>query len=818
LERSKYIGRSFPLQDAKLKATGDLRYGNDLSFTAMVHARLVLSTVPHGIIEHIDTSRALVLPGVLAVFHVKNTPARRFSRYRVLPGQENTPEDEVLFPEKVRFAGDRVAAVAAADPETARKAADLITVTYRNLPAFVTPGKALAAEKATNGKTVVPVHSSGNLLYAHQNRIGYPPPFSPDDLVTETETRTPRIHHAAMETHGCTALYDGDKLTIYSGSQVVYGIRTVIADLLGMPYHKVRIIKVPVGGSFGGRQESIVEPVAAFMAVALKRPVKLTLDREQTIVATMTRPSTRTRIRSKLSAGGRIREVRADTLFNVGAYAGNALDYAGTISHCITRLYRVPCYRHRISCVYTNTPVTGGARGWGTPELFAAVETHFFQAAKALGMDPVDLHLKNVVRPGDIDPGKGLSLGNVAIRDCIEQGALAFDWRNRYARDPGSGRIRRGVGMACVAHKNGMRANGTSPEHTSMVMKMNEDGTCVLNTALQELGCGLCTAIGLIAAETLGISPEQIAVTEADTETSPYDFGTVGSRVTYNCGACAMETAGLLREKIMEAAARVFNVNIGDILAREGWAWPRGREGDKKPFSKIACLAKTFHDTDIVVSHTYHGLTNPGAYGAHFAEVSVDTLTGRVEVTDYLAVHDLGRIINRAMVEGQIQGCVQMGIGYALYEAVLINEDGTVANSTFRAYHMVNACAMPHIRMILLEKGGDGGPFGAKSIGEAGTVPVAPAVVNAVNHALRGMLSRPLHDLPLVPEKVIAALEEHPPVSPMESTDCSLRKRGQGRTNKMENPRKRTHIHDTHYPDRERTPLRRRGVTDPETA
>jgi xanthine dehydrogenase molybdenum-binding subunit len=390
------------------------------------------------------------------------------------------------------------------------------------------------------------------------------------------------------------------------------------------------------------------------------------------------------------------------------------------------------------------------------------VETHFFQAAAALGIDPVELHLKNVAQPEDIDPGKGLSLGNVAVTDCIEQGARAFDWRTRYAREPGSERIRRGVGMACVAHKNGMRAGGTFPEHISMVMKMNEDGTCVLNTALQELGCGLCTAIGLIAAETLGIAPQQITVTEADTETSPYDFGTVGSRVTYNCGACAMETADLLREKILAAASRIFGVHAGEILSRDGWAWPRGREGDRKPFSEIACLAKTRHDTDLLVSHTYRGLTNPGAYGAHFAEVLVDTLTGRVDVTDYLAVHDLGRIINRAMVEGQIQGCVQMGIGYALYEAVLIDADGRIENSTFREYHMVNACAMPDIRMILLEKGGDKGPFGAKSIGEAGTVAVAPAVVNAVNHALRGLIARPLHDLPLVPEKVIAALEETP--------------------------------------------------------
>lgn len=780
MDKFKYIGHSHPLYDAAMKAKGELEYGSDLSFPKMVYAKLVLSSIAHGYVKHIDTEKAEALPGVIGVFHSKNSPSKHFSRYRITPKQEGAPEDEVIFPEKVRFIGDRVAAVVAEDPETARRAAALVAVEYEELPAFITPEAALAAgpgQSGGNGKKAedfVPVHESGNRVFSFENKIGDSSPARGDEIVTETEARTPRVHHAAMETHGCIALYQGDKLTIYSGSQGVYGIRTVIAELFDMPYHKVRIIKVPIGGSFGGRQEAIVEPVASLLAIKLRRPVKLTMDREQTIVATMTRPPTKTKIRSALSEDGRIMEMKAETLFDVGAYAGSVVDYAYSIAMFITRLYRVPYYRHFIECTYTNTPVTGGTRGWGGPEVFAAVETHLFEAAAALGMDPVDLHLKNVVQPDDIDPAKGLSLGNVRIKECLEQGAEEFNWRERYSRAPESGRVRRGVGFACVAHKNGMRGVGKFPEHVTMVMKMNEDGTCVLNTGLQELGCGICTTIGLIAGETLGIELGRITVTEADTETGPYDFGTVGSRVTYNCGACALETANLLKQKILEVAAEVFEVAREEMVARDGWAWPKGREDEKKSFSEIAERAKIYHDTDLIVSYTYHGMTNPGAYGAHFAEVAVDTLTGRVEVTDYLAAHDLGKIINRAMVEGQIQGCIQMGIGFALYEDVIIGEDGRTKNNTLREYNVVNSPSMPNIKMVLLEEGGDAGPFGAKSIGEAGTGPVAPAVVNAVNHALRGLISRPLHDLPLFPEKVIAAIEGTTPVSPTESKVCKI--------------------------------------------
>jgi xanthine dehydrogenase molybdenum-binding subunit len=416
--------------------------------------------------------------------------------------------------------------------------------------------------------------------------------------------------------------------------------------------------------------------------------------------------------------------------------------------------------------VYTNTPVTGGTRGWGAPEIFAAVETHLQRAAEEFGIDPVELRLKNLVHPYDNDPIKKISLGNARIIDCLERGAEAFSWKSRYNRPAynrpgynqpgGEGRVRTGVGVACGAHKNGMF--GRFPEHSSMVMKMHEDGSFTLNTGLHELGCGIVTTIRLIAAETLGVAPETIEVTEADTESGPYDFGTFGSRVTYVSGACAREIAELMKAKIIDSASIIFAASPHKVVADRGWVWPLDREHEKKPFHEIARRAKTDHDSDIIVAHTYHGKSNPGVYGAHFAEVSVDILTGMVQVIDYLAVHDIGKAINPGMVEGQIHGSVQMGIGYALSEEVKIEENGAAKNSSFREYHLLNAPAMPHVSTLLIEEGGDDGPFGAKSIGEIATVPVAPAVVNAVNHALRGLITEPLTSLPLTPEKITEAV------------------------------------------------------------
>jgi xanthine dehydrogenase molybdenum-binding subunit len=716
----------------------------------MLEAKLLLSSIPHGRIKHIETSKAEALPGVVKIFTHQNTPDTTYNRYRIIPEQEYAPEDEVLFPRKVRFVGDRVAAVVARDRETAEKAASLIDVEFEELPYFLDPEKALSAEEN-------PIHDSGNLLYHYDYETGKKPDPLRNTVTSETTTRTPRIHHAAMETHSCLAEYDGEKLTMYAGCQGSFGVRTIVADFLGLDYNKVRVIKVPLGGSFGARQEAIIEPLTAYLAYDLQYPVKLSLSRAETIVATMVRPATKTYMRTVVSGDGHLREVHAYSLFDAGAHATSSIDYAFALSKKLTRLYRVPHYRHRCDVAFTNTPISGGARGWGAPEIITAIETHMDTVARDLDMDPVELRRKNLIHPYDIDPATRLSLGNARVTDCLTRGAEEFNWSQRYTREPQKGRYRQGVGVACGAHKNGMY--GKFCEHSSMVMKMNEDGTFALHTGLHELGCGIVTTIRLIAAETLDIDPQHIAVHEADTETGPYDLGTYGSRVTFIGGVCSRQTAELMKKKILDSAAIILNTPRKRLALENGWVWPYGKKDKKISLKDIAIQSKLYLNTDMLVSHTYKGTSNPGVHGVHFAEVEVDTVTGMVRVTDYLAAQDVGKAINPGMVEGQIQGAVHMGIGYALCEEVTIEENGQIKSNSFKDYHLLNAASMPEVETLLIEDGGDEGPFGAKSIGEIATVPVAAAVVNAVNHALGTSMS----ELPLTPEKIVAALRSKNP-------------------------------------------------------
>jgi len=479
----------------------------------------------------------------------------------------------------------------------------------------------------------------------------------------------------------------------------------------------------------------------------------LILSREDCIVATMTRPATDTTISTSVSLDGILKDCIVDSVVDAGAYASSSVDNAHAMSQKIGKLYRIPYYKHQSKIVYTNTPVAGGARGWGAPKIITPLEIHMDAVAKKLNMDLVEFRLKNLVHPYDLDKASHISLGNARVIECLEKGSAMFGWNGRCKREPAKGRYRRGVGVACAAHKNGMF--GGFPEHSTMTLKMNEDGSCIINTGLHELGCGTITSIKQIAAEVLEIHPSYITVMEADTEYGPYDFGTYGSRVTYICGACAYELAKRAKDKLLECASLILLKPKQYLIAENSNVWVIGNEQQTLSYREIVTTAKVKNNTDIVITNTYHGTSNPGSYAVHFAEVEVDTVTGMVRITDYLAAHDIGKAINPGMVEGQIQGAVQNGIGYALYEEIRIGKDGRILNTSFKNYHVVNAPDMPIIKTLLIEQGGDEGPFGAKSVGEIAFVPVAAAVINAVNNALGTSLS----DLPLLPEKIVAALK-----------------------------------------------------------
>lgn len=750
----RYVGGSYPVHDVTEKVTGELVYGSDFSVPGMLHAKLILSPIPHGYVTHIDASRAEALPGVVKVFSHENAPMDGFSRARIHPGQDMSFYDETLFSRHVRFVGDRVAAVVATSRETAAAAAALVEVEYEELPAMLTVDAALAPD-------AVPIHEDGNLLFEHEIDKGRRPDLEGAVLVSSA-TSTPRIHHAALEPHVCIAQgHSTGGMTVWTTSQGVYAARTVIAELLRLDYHRVRVIKLPMGGSFGGKTEYIIEPVCAFLALATRRPVKLLLDREECMIATMVRPATSTSIRTACTPDGELLDFEAASTLDSGGFAASTPDYSIHMCKKVTKLYRVPHYRHAGRAVYTNTPVGGAARGWGAPEMAAATEIHMDRVAARLRLDPVELRLKNMVEPHDIDLVTDLPLGDARVSECLRRGAAAFDWAARRARPAGRGRLRRGVGVAAGAHKNGMY--GAFPEASRMSLKMNEDGTFQLNASLHDVGCGVVTTMKVIVAEVLGVPPDLIAAGEADTATTPFDYGTYGSRVTYVVGECARQVAEKVKGRLLAAAADLLREPVEHLVAADGAVRVRGATERAIAYRDIARLSEMRHVPSIAASMTYYAVSNPASYSVQFAEVEVDCATGLVAVTDFLAVADVGRAINRGMVEAQYQGAVQMGIGYALYEHLDVDEHGRAGVDGFKNYHIVNAPDMPDVKVLLVEHEGDDGPFGAKSVGEVATVPTAAAVVNAVNHALATELS----DLPLTPERIIAALrgEEVPPCS-----------------------------------------------------
>jgi xanthine dehydrogenase molybdenum-binding subunit len=388
------------------------------------------------------------------------------------------------------------------------------------------------------------------------------------------------------------------------------------------------------------------------------------------------------------------------------------------------------------------------------------------QIASVLGVDPVTLRESILVRPNEIDRMSGKSLGDARVLECLQRGAQAFNWSARAAQTPGLGRWRRAVGMACGAHKNGMLSE-KFPESSSMTLKMNEDGSLNLSASVHEVGAGAQVMLRLVVAEVLGVPPERITVGEADSETTPFDFGCFGSRVTYVCGAAARELAITMHKRLLEEAAALLNVEIAQLDSRNGLVVER--EGARSlTYREVVQHARMQHSCDMVVTQTYRGQSNPGSYSVQFAEVNVDTYTGRVQVTDFLCVVDIGLALNPGMVEGQCRGAVQAGIGSALCEEVSMNAQGGLNVSGLRDYHLINCVDMPRVDVLLIEHPGDDGPFGAKSVGEVATVPTAAAVVNAVNRALGTTIST----LPLIPERILQALQSPATTDAREVTCC----------------------------------------------
>ena len=744
-----YVGTGTPIHDARGKATGRLRYAADRTRPHMLHAAMVFSTIPHGYVTGVDASEALALEGVCGVFSRFNLPDYRYNRYRSMYSQE-LPEEEHVFPERVRFVGDRVAAVVAKDADTARRAAALVKVTYEPLPCALTFEDALEGRNCLEGENPICSEFSAE--------VGSSSPEESEAVKVEAFTEIARLHHAAMEPHACLAEYDPDleELTIESPNQSVHGIRTVIGDMLQMPYSKLRVIKTPMGGSFGCKQEWILEPTAAVLAVCLRRPVRLVYDRAEVMRSTICRGAMRCTMTGHFLPDGSLKRLDVELLSDAGAYVGNSADYVRTLFGKLFRCYRIPHATIHARVVSTNTPVSGAFRGWSSPEGAIFMEHLMEKAARALGLDPVELRLKNVLLPGEMDIKTGVPIEEVRTRECLLRGAARFDWAARRAADAAFNasqtRYRRGTGVGCGGH-----GNTYFPRYNDFAgaeLRMCEDGTVQANISVHDHGCGTVTAFTKILAETLQIPPEQIRLKEADTGTSPFDYGCFASRSTFVVGRAVQRCAENLREEMRRAAAQFLKVPLEDLWFDGCTLRCHGREDVALSYKEISWRTLSELQRELFAQERYHTNTNPGVTGTHFAQVEVDTWTGLVKVLDYLAVHDIGQAINPAMCVAQIQGAAQMGCGAALTEELSILPDGRSLNSLSK-YHVLNAPDLPEIQVELIQDGTSlEGPYGAKSIGEVSMVPAAPAIAAAVNQALGSDLSV----LPMNPDRILLYL------------------------------------------------------------
>lgn len=724
MSNEKIIGNSYPIKDAALKVTGQLKYVGDMKLPNMLHAKLLLSEVAHGRIKSIDISEAEKVPGVRAIATCFNTPQRKYnSALRFY--EHNIPETELVFSDVVRFVGDRVAAVAAETEKAAKEAIKLIKVEYEELPSVLTIKDAIK-------ENAYPIHGETNKVIEMNLSGGDAEKgFKESDFVFEDSYEVPPIHHSAIETHCAIAHFDyNNKLTLYTPSQNTFGYRIILSQILDMPLNKIRVIRPAIGGAFGGKLEMSIEPVVAILSKMTRRPVKLVLTRKESIIATRTRHGALINIKTGVKKDGEIVAQDIEIYTNTGAYASSALNVMGALSHKVYKVYKIPNMRFRGIPVYTNTPIAGAMRGYGSPQVFMAQQAQLGKIAKSLKIDLIDLQNKNAVEPNGVDIRFNSPLGNPRLLDCIEKGKELFNWDEKKAMPNEDEKYYRGIGMAIGAHGNGVF--GAHRDVITLTLKLNEDGSLTLITGVHDMGNGSTTMQTMMVAEVLGITPDKVETLEADTDACPFNLGDYASRGVFVEGGAAKNIAEKLKELILEEGSSILEIDKEDLYLEDGYVISNCNKEKKVSLSDVAVSSQSKSYKELIVVEDFASKACITSYGAHFAEVLVDKNTKEIKVVDYVAVHDVGKAINPISLEGQLEGGVQMGLGYALSEGIEFNESGKPTTTDFKNYKVFRSNDMPNLKIHFVEGFEEAGPFGGKSIGECAVVPAAPAVANAV--------------------------------------------------------------------------------------
>lgn len=775
---SSVIGGRAPRLDAWEKVTGRAVYADDLRRPGMLVGALLQSPLPHARILHVDTSRAERLPGVKAVLTARNSPDCYF-------GVSPARYDEMLFcKEKVRYVGDEIAAVAAVDPETAREAIDLIRVEYEELEPVFDPFTATEP-----GRPQVHELYEGNVSARVDQVFGDLEGARVEAHLVRTDRLSNKMQNAAFLEPQC-ALAEVDatgRITLRTSTQSAHYVARTVAMVLGLDEHEVRVVLPRVGGGFGPKAAaSTLEIATCLLAQRTGRPVKSSFTREQVFLHGRSRHQFFHEMTVGVDREGRLLFLDHEAVLDGGALSSFGIAtvyYAGSL---LAGPYRLPAMRYRGRRIVTNKPACGAQRGHGGVIARALFEMQLDRVAEQLGIDPVEIRLRNVMGAGETTCNE-LSMSSLGMRECLEAVREKARWDERgKTREPGFG-----VGAACgfFVSGAGYPIYRSRTPHCTVVVKLDEGGGGVLVlSGAAEIGQGCETMMASVAAEALGVPLELVRVRSGDSDLA-MDLGAYSSRTTLMTGHATKEAAEDVKRQVLSCVADAIGVPYEDLSVEEGLVKVRGAPGPIEPLREeyrkehrgwkipegpfltfLEASRFAFLEKGAIVGRgqyrppplggRFKGAavgTSP-AYGcsAQVAKVQVDLQTGQVRVVRVTAAHDCGRAINRTQVEGQMHGCVSMGLGEALMEEVVFRPDGTIANPNFADYRVPTSLDMPEIDTIVIESDEPNGPYGAKEVGEGGIMPVIPAILNAIYDATGVMIE----ELPASPERILRGIRE----------------------------------------------------------
>ncbi|MFN2517173.1 MAG: xanthine dehydrogenase family protein molybdopterin-binding subunit [Pyrinomonadaceae bacterium] len=762
----KVVGMPFRKVDARAKCTGQTKFADDIVLPRMLYCKMLRSHLPHALIRNVDISKAIAMPGVIAVITGKDLPIP----YGILPVSQ---DEHALCIVKVRFIGDPVAAVAAIDEDTAFDAMNLIEVEYEPLNTISSIEEAIFVKEPR-------IHEYGDEGNIHKKvslEFGnVEDGFALADLVREDTFFYEGNTHLPMEQHAAVGNFDPDnKLTLWSSTQTPHYVHRALAKVLELPASHIRVIATPNGGGFGGKSDPFNhEVVVCKLSMITGRAVKITLTREEVFYCHRGRHPVLMHVKTGVKKDGSITGMHFQSFLDGGAYGSYGVAstfYTGALQ---TVTYEVPRYKFQGLRAFTNKPPCGPKRGHGTPQPRYALEVQLDKIAEQLKLDPAAMRRANLVKP-DTVTANYLRIGSMGLGQCIDKVVAGSEWKNRFSGWDQNNRklpYGKGIGIACSSYICGAGLPiywNNMPQSAVQLRLDRQGGVCVMCGSI-DIGQGSDSILAYIVAEVLGIDPFDIRVVTADTDLTPVDLGSYSSRVTLMTGNAAIQAAERARELLVMAVAEKLGVPIENIALAERRAFDVENPEVGVSFAEAVVLAESKFGTIGTVG-SYSPPRSPGkykgagvgpspaySYSAAVAEVDVDPSTGIVIVERIWIAHDVGRSINPLLVMGQVEGSVYMGLGEILMEEMAYRANRNVVHKfpSMLEYKSPTTMEMCDVKTYLIEDPDPNGPYGAKEVGQGPLLPVPPAVANAVYDAVGVRID----EVPITPEKVLKALRE----------------------------------------------------------